>query len=193
MNLREREHGRQNQIALVLYLSESNELARNSISLCPCFKNLCEPKKNQKEGQIRIVHPKVQQYGETCNTRWEHGMALGKPSSGWMDTNNGREQQLEWEHPDLALQRAHGRVHVRHTPSSQEAGIVATDLEASLSTHAHRAPTSTNVPPAPRRWRRGAWSCAARSTRPWSASRQYAHLEIKSIQRMDFFQRGRER
>jgi hypothetical protein len=47
---REREDGRQNQIALV-YLSESKELARNSVSFCPCLKNLCEPKKIRKKSR----------------------------------------------------------------------------------------------------------------------------------------------
>lgn len=64
-------------------------------------------------------------------------MALGKPSSGWMDTNNGREQQLEREHPEFALQRAHSRVHVRH--AQRPGGRHRSDGPRSLPEHP-RAP-----------------------------------------------------
>ncbi|KAK1678249.1 hypothetical protein QYE76_039097 [Lolium multiflorum] len=66
-------------------------------------------------------------------------MASGKPNSGWMDTINGQEQQLGQERPDLALQRAHGRVHVRHRHAQRPGGRHRDDGPRRLREHP-RAP-----------------------------------------------------
>jgi hypothetical protein len=66
-------------------------------------------------------------------------MASGKPNSGWMDTINGQEKQLGRERPDLALQQAHGRVHVRHRHTQRPGGRHRDDGPRRLREHP-RAP-----------------------------------------------------